>query len=90
MNDFAALDHVLTQRLAPSTPDALLPGAVETSGFRPFFAPVLPASGRSHAHAVATEPGGKPQVEMVQVEGRIERIIVTCGCGERIEIECEY
>jgi hypothetical protein len=31
-----------------------------------------------------------PQVELVEEEGKVRRIVVTCTCCEKIEIECEY
>jgi hypothetical protein len=31
-----------------------------------------------------------PQIELVEERGQVRRIIVTCKCCERIEIECEY
>jgi hypothetical protein len=34
--------------------------------------------------------GGAPHVEFVEANGRIEQIIVTCGCGERITLQCAY
>lgn len=33
---------------------------------------------------------GQPEVECVKQGNRVTRIIVTCGCGERIEIDCVY
>lgn len=33
---------------------------------------------------------GAPEVECVKQGNRVTRIIVTCGCGERIEIDCVY
>ncbi len=33
---------------------------------------------------------GGPQVEAVMSSGRVRRIIVTCTCGERVELECDY
>lgn len=47
-----------------------------------------PASG-SHPHA----PGGNsvgPQIELVKEGGKVVRLVITCTCGERIEVECLY
>lgn len=51
----------------------------------------------SHTHAVATEagamptaPGHAPSVEVVKEGDKVVRLVVTCGCGERVEIECLY
>lgn len=37
-----------------------------------------------------TEELEAPEIELVQDNGRIRRIIVTCTCCKTIEIECEY
>ncbi len=34
--------------------------------------------------------GGGPSVECVKQGEKVVRLIVTCTCGERIEIECLY
>lgn len=46
-------------------------------------APVSPDGAGHAAH-------GGPQVETVKQGDKIVRLIVTCTCGERIEIECLY
>lgn len=33
---------------------------------------------------------GRPEVECVKQGNRVTRILITCGCGERIEIDCVY
>lgn len=51
-----------------------------------------------HAHAPvaagsvrpAPETPAEPNVEVVRQGDKIVRIIVTCACGERIEVECLY
>lgn len=30
-----------------------------------------------------------PQVQLITVSEKVSKIIVTCSCGQRIEIECE-
>lgn len=32
----------------------------------------------------------EPQVEIIEDGGKVHRIVVTCTCCEKIEIECEY
>ena len=44
---------------------------------------------------VENEGGGKsrldaPQVEVIEENGRVASIVVTCRCCERIEIACQY
>ncbi len=33
---------------------------------------------------------GERKIETVEVAGVIQKIIVTCSCGERIEVHCGY
>lgn len=39
----------------------------------------------NHAHA-----GAAPAVEIIKEGDKIVRLVVTCTCGERIEIDCVY
>jgi hypothetical protein len=54
-----------------------------------------PASGNSlpaakpRANSAGHEHGGA-QVEVIKQGDKVIRIIVTCGCGERTEVECIY
>ena len=70
-------------------------------GFRPFLPPaaerqLAPLSAPSLQKPAATAPesappaDGSPKVELVNRDGQIERIIVTCTCCKRIELECRY
>lgn len=43
----------------------------------------------SHAAPVKREHAEKT-IEAVEVDGVVEKIIVTCACGERIEVFCGY
>jgi hypothetical protein len=40
--------------------------------------------------APAAETEATPQVELVESNGRVESIIVTCTCCNRIELQCQY
>jgi hypothetical protein len=42
-----------------------------------------------HSHGAGAHPAS-PSVECVKQGDKIVRLIVTCGCGERIEIDCMY
>jgi len=33
---------------------------------------------------------GEKKIETVEVDGVVQKIIVTCGCGEKIEVHCGY
>jgi len=46
------------------------------------------ASGKAHVHDKENDSG--PTVETVKQGDKIVRLIVTCSCGERIEIDCLY
>lgn len=61
--------------------------ANEADGFTPFSRAVLPEAPtpgeEEHEHDA-------PQIDLVEENGRIEKIIVTCSCGRRTELECSY
>lgn len=44
-------------------------------------------AGASTAHA---SHGEGAHVEVVKEGDKVVRLVVTCGCGERVEIECLY
>jgi hypothetical protein len=46
-----------------------------------------------HAHSgssARTFPGAGPTVECVKQGDKVVRLIITCTCGERIEVDCLY
>ena len=48
--------------------------------------PVPPATGAVRPEGAASGPS----VETVKQGDKVVRIIVTCSCGERIEVDCLY
>ena len=58
----------------------------------PLFTPVANASQTSGntAFLTAAKPHQPVQVETKRDGDRITQIRITCGCGELIEINCEY
>lgn len=64
-----------------------LPGLHLPPGLTPQHAP-----GAAARRAAGATPAGKaePQVETVKEGDKVVRLIITCGCGERVEIECLY
>jgi hypothetical protein len=53
------------------------------------FAP----AGQHGVSCAVSDPGAttrSPVVECVREGDRIVRLVVTCGCGERVEIDCLY
>lgn len=57
---------------------------------------VAPGKGVPHASAGAAAGGAaahsaaEARVEVVKEGDKIVRLVVVCGCGERIEVECLY
>ena len=53
---------------------------------------VVPISGHSHLSPslMPKDSEGVPTVECVKQGDKVVRLIVTCSCGERIEIDCLY
>lgn len=45
---------------------------------------------KGHAGADGQVHRGEPSVEAITNNGRVEKIVVTCSCGEKVEIECCY
>jgi hypothetical protein len=40
---------------------------------------------------VAPPPGGPcPNIEVIKEGEKVVRLVVTCACGERMEVECLY
>ncbi|QEL13315.1 hypothetical protein [Limnoglobus roseus] len=39
---------------------------------------------------VAHVKHGEPTIQLVREDGVIRAIDITCGCGERIRIQCDY
>jgi hypothetical protein len=56
----------------------------------------IPSTGHTHASGmkVSSAPGVTsgtgPTVECIKQGDKVVRLVVTCSCGERIEIECLY
>ncbi|MDD2765217.1 MAG: hypothetical protein PHE83_14735 [Opitutaceae bacterium] len=51
--------------------------------------PPSPPAGALRIAPLETDSVG-PNVEVVKQGDRVTRLIVTCACGERVEIECLY
>jgi hypothetical protein len=50
---------------------------------------VTSAGKNGHSHDPASQTS-KANVEIVKEGDKVVRIVVTCHCGERLEIECLY
>jgi hypothetical protein len=40
--------------------------------------------------ANASPDEADPQIELVNRDGSVDRIVITCTCCKRIELQCEY
>ncbi|HEU5081201.1 MAG TPA: hypothetical protein VFT72_18455 [Opitutaceae bacterium] len=66
------------------------PALQSITGGGPKDAQIRPGA-HDHSHgAGAGAQRPNPSVECVKQGDKIVRLIVTCGCGERIEIDCMY
>lgn len=66
---------------------------VSTPSLRPPAAPAgsPPRSSVPHAPLSVVTPGASSaHVEVVKEGDKVVRLVVTCVCGERVEIECLY
>ena len=45
--------------------------------------------GKGVSQVVSSDPNGA-KVELISEKGVVQKIIVTCKCGERVELKCEY
>jgi len=82
------MDSYLTgrEKLGGEQKSKDVPSIVPQSALQKLQAPEGDAAVES-----CTEQGQSgSQVEYVTHEGRVTRILVTCGCGQVTEIDCEY
>jgi len=63
---------------------------LEISALRSPTAGAVCVGGPGVAAVPALPAGLSPQVEVVKQGDKIMRIVITCTCGERTEIECLY
>lgn len=52
--------------------------------------PAIHPPGSGGADAPAAEDAPSPTVECVKQGDKVVRLIITCSCGERVEVECLY
>ena len=56
----------------------------------PSSLPIPGASKTAHPSGVHSASGVQPTVEVIKEGDKVVRVVVVCGCGERVEIECLY
>lgn len=81
-----ALQPFLSNRATSATSPDGTPQATSGGGFQQLFE--RPAQAEA-----ATEGQSRldaPQVDLIEENGRIASIVVTCKCCERIELACRY
>lgn len=85
MTSFASFDQVLKSQALTTTPAReIVPASAD---FKPLFAAAALTAGP------VPRPAGEscaPQIELVEANGRVQQIIVICGCGERTVMDCAY
>ncbi len=86
MSTFTSLDDVLNSHALAAAPSRDL--GAPAADFQPLFAAGALGAGSKQRAAEACPQG--PQIELVEADGRVRQIIVTCGCGERTVIDCTY
>jgi hypothetical protein len=86
MKPFAALDEVFNTRAIATAPARDV--AVPAGDFQPLFA--TGALGASSTENAAEDSHAAPQIELIETEGRVQQIVVTCRCGERTVLDCTY
>ncbi len=79
-----AIQSFLSNRTAAAPARSGLADSSTAGGFQRLFegTPQTEGSGKKHLEA--------PQVEVIEENGRVVSIVVTCRCCERIEIACRY
>lgn len=68
----------------PAEPESITPAVL--SGQQVKLSPDSVRIGAPVSHA----RHGEPTVQLVREDGVIRAIDITCGCGERIRILCDY
>jgi hypothetical protein len=59
-------------------------------GATPLRAPVVITALHRGSGPVASGDHSGPNVEVIKEGDKVVRLIVTCGCGERTEVDCIY
>ena len=63
---------------------------LELAALRTPFSTAAQAAAAGSPAEPALAAGSTPQIDIVKQGDKIVRIVVTCTCGERTEIECLY
>ena len=81
-----ALQPFLSNRAASAANSDGLPQSPSSGGFQQLFErPAQPGAGAGEQSRLDAA-----QVDVIEENGRIASIVVTCKCCERIELACRY
>ena len=81
-----ALQPFLSNRATSAANPDGTPQAAGSGGFQQLFErPAQPEAGTEGQSRLDA-----PQVDLIEENGRIASIVVTCKCCERIELACRY
>ena len=80
-------DHVTSCEPPPPFPHRRVASA---AGLRPHLTIKIDHALRASAHRAAADEGHSPNIEAVKEGDKVVRLIITCGCGERMEVDCIY
>lgn len=58
--------------------------------FQSLFAQSDAASGNRSAHHAGCDDQVAPKIDVINGPNGVERIVITCTCGKRIELKCDY
>ena len=67
-----------------------------TSPLQPLTSPIVKDGGprvSSHGHIARkapNDPESAPTIECIKQGDKVVRMIITCSCGEKIEVDCLY
>jgi hypothetical protein len=82
------MNNFLENRPAHGARNEVIPPPKAEPAFQPMFTGAQPHPEPAPVTKPETEAG--PRVEFVQNGGKVERIVVTCTCCNRIELQCQY
>lgn len=78
-----AESQVSTTPLPPISTPHIHPDSINLSD--------IDLDGQSLPESITMQDSSEPQVELVpDTEGRIGHIVITCTCGEKITLQCNY
>ncbi len=90
------MESFLQNRPALATANRYVLQPPTEPGFQPFLRPAGPNEKENPLLSVQVtdeglvHPGGEPKIELIELDGSVERIVITCSCCKRIELQCEY